>query len=102
MSDYSDRKRYQLGHGNESPSPALKRHLSEWVYAPYDGRAVSPPPNGLEVGEQAEAYHSKSAADSETLYGSHWDEPIKRSRKEPLTKEELEYRHENLKKQEES
>ena len=76
--------------------------MSEWVYAPYDGRAVSPPPNGLEVGEQAEAYHSKSAADSEALYGSHWDEPIKRSGKEPLTKEELEYRHEKLKKQEES
>jgi len=25
--DYSDRKRYQLGYGNESPSPALKKHL---------------------------------------------------------------------------
>ena len=24
---YSDRKRYQLGYGNESPSPALKKHL---------------------------------------------------------------------------
>ena len=25
--DYSDRKKYQLGHGNESPSPALKEVL---------------------------------------------------------------------------
>ena len=25
--DYSDRKKYQLGHGNESPSPVLKEML---------------------------------------------------------------------------
>ena len=25
--DYSDRKRYQLGYGNESPSPLLKEYL---------------------------------------------------------------------------
>ena len=25
--DYSDRKKYQLGHGNESPSPMLKAVL---------------------------------------------------------------------------
>ena len=25
--DYSDRKRYQLGYGNESPSPKLKEYL---------------------------------------------------------------------------
>ena len=25
--DYSDRKKYQLGHGNESPSPMLKEVL---------------------------------------------------------------------------
>ena len=25
--DYSDRKKYQLGHGNESPSPVLKEFL---------------------------------------------------------------------------
>ena len=25
--DYSERKKYQLGHGNESPSPALKEVL---------------------------------------------------------------------------
>jgi len=25
--DYSDRKKYQLGHGNESPSPVLKEVL---------------------------------------------------------------------------
>ena len=97
MPDYSYRKTYQLGYGNESPSPALKRYLSEWINAPYDGRTVSPPPNGLEEGEQAEAYHNKSASDSESLYGPHWDKPIKRSRTKPLTKEELEYRHEKLK-----
>ena len=34
--EYDDRKRYQLGHGNESPSPALKRHLYErHVIEPY-------------------------------------------------------------------
>ena len=26
--DYSDRKKYQLGYGNESPSPALKNYLN--------------------------------------------------------------------------
>ena len=26
---YSDRKRYQLGYGNESPSPALKKYLKQ-------------------------------------------------------------------------
>ena len=26
---YSSRKRYQLGYGNESPSPILKKHLEE-------------------------------------------------------------------------
>ena len=114
--DYSPRKKYQLGHGKEvlvnthrnprqPPYPshvvdeyrAPNRHASEWINAPSEGRTVSPPPNGLEEGEQAEAYHNKSASDSESLYGPHWDKPIKRSRTKPLTKEELEYRHEKLK-----
>ena len=30
--DYSDRKKYQLGHGNESPSPALKEVLDSLHY----------------------------------------------------------------------
>ena len=29
--DYSDRKRYQLGYGNESPSPLLKEYLDNVV-----------------------------------------------------------------------
>ena len=68
--DYSHRKRYQLGHGNESPSPKLKeflvnthrnprkppypshvigeyrepiRHKSEWIHAYDDGRINNPP-----------------------------------------------------------
>ena len=49
------------------------RHESEWVYAPYDGRKNMPEKNGGYI-------------------PPHWNEPIKRSRKEPLTKEELEYR----------
>ena len=44
--DYSDRKKYQLGYGNESPSPALKRHLSEWIHAHDDGR-INNPPHGV-------------------------------------------------------
>lgn len=43
MTNYSDRKKYQLGYGNESPSPALKRHLSEWIHAYDDGRINNPP-----------------------------------------------------------
>ena len=27
--DYSDRKKYQLGHGNESPSPLLRDYLDK-------------------------------------------------------------------------
>ena len=30
--DYSDRKKYQLGHGNESPSPMLKEVLDSLHY----------------------------------------------------------------------
>ena len=29
--DYSDRKKYQLGYGNESPSPLLKEYLDNVV-----------------------------------------------------------------------
>ena len=28
-SNYSDRKKYQLGYGNESPSPAFKKYLKQ-------------------------------------------------------------------------
>ena len=30
--DYSDRKKYQIGYGNESPSPALKEVLDSLHY----------------------------------------------------------------------
>ena len=34
--DYSERKRYQLGYGNESPSPLLKEYLDNaGVYEPH-------------------------------------------------------------------
>ena len=111
--DYSDRKKYQLGYGNESPSPQLKeflvnthrnprqppypshvigeyrepiRHKSEWINAPDDGR-INNPPHGV----------GYDPNDLKPVKRHYWDEPIKRSRKIPLTKEELEYRHEALK-----
>ncbi|SVC52877.1 uncharacterized protein METZ01_LOCUS305731 [marine metagenome] len=41
--DYSDRKRYQLGHGNESPSPALKKVLDELrEQSPYAPHVIEP------------------------------------------------------------
>ena len=66
--DYSDRKKYHLS----------GRHPSEWIHAPYDGR-IDNPPHGV-------------GYDPDDL------KPIKRSRTTPLTKEEIEYRHEQLKK----
>ena len=70
--DYSDRKRYQLGYGNESPSPMLKDFLVNTHRNPRE----SPYPSHV-----IEAYM----------------EPIKRSRTTPLTKEEIEMRHAKLK-----
>ena len=74
--DYSDRKTYQLGYGNESPSPKLKEYLVNTDRNPR----------------------------SESRYESHVIEPydinrkIKREGTPPLTKEEIEWRHEQLRK----
>ena len=68
--DYSDRKKYHQGE--------LKRHMSEWIHAYDDGRAENPP-----HGVGYDPYELK---------------PIKRTRTTPLTKEEIEHRHEQLKK----
>jgi len=76
--DYSDRKRYQLGYGNESPSPKLKEHLVNTHRNPRQ----SPYPTHV-----IEEYNV--------------DEHIKRSRKTPLTKEEIEWRHAELKRKQE-
>ena len=74
--DYSDRKKYQLGYGNESPSPMLKDFLVNTHRNPRE----SPYPSHV-----IEAYM----------------EPIKRSRTTPLTKEEIEMRHTELKRKQE-
>ena len=66
--EYSDRKKFHLS----------GRHPSEWIHAPYDGR-IDNPPHGV-------------GYDPDDL------KPIKRSRTTPLTKAEIEYRHEQLKK----
>ena len=70
--DYSDRKKYQLGYGNESPSPKLKEHLVNTHRNPRQ----SPYPTHV-----IEEYRA----------------PIKRSRTTPLTREEIEWRHAELK-----
>ena len=72
--DYSDRKRYQLGYGNESPSPALKEFLVNTTRNPRE----SPYPSHV-----IEEYNV--------------NEHIKRTRPTPLTKEEIELRHAELK-----
>ena len=72
--DYSDRKRYQLGYGNESPSPMLKDFLVNTHRNPRE----SPYPSHV-----IEEYNV--------------DEHIKRTRPTPLTKEEIEMRHAKLK-----
>ena len=59
------------------------RHRSEWAYAHYDGRARIPPYAGRDTTYDTEV-------------PCHWHSPIKRNRKEPLTKEELDYRHARL------
>ena len=73
--DYSDRKKYQLGHGNESPSPRLKELLVNTHRnprgSPYPSRVV-------------EEYNI--------------DRKIKREGTPPITKEEIEWRHEQLRK----
>ena len=72
--DYSDRKKYQLGYGNESPSPMLKDFLVNTHRNPRE----SPYPSHV-----IEEYNV--------------DEHIKRTRPTPLTKEEIEMRHAKLK-----
>ena len=74
--DYSDRKKYQLGYGNESPSPKLKEHLVNTHRNPRQ----SPYPTHV-----IEEYRA----------------PIKRSRTTPLTMEEIEWRHAELKRKQE-
>jgi hypothetical protein len=76
--DYSDRKKYQLGYGNESPSPALKEFLVNTTRNPRE----SPYPTHV-----IEEYNV--------------DEHIKRTRPTPLTKEEIELRHAKLKRKQE-
>ena len=76
--DYSDRKKYQLGYGNESPSPMLKDFLVNTTRNPRE----SPYPSHV-----IEEYNV--------------DEHIKRTRPTPLTKEEIEMRHEKLKRKQE-
>ena len=76
--DYSDRKRYQLGYGNESPSPMLKDFLVNTHRNPRE----SPYPSHV-----IEEYNA--------------DEHIKRTRPTPLTKEEIEMRHAKLKRKQE-
>ena len=74
--DYSDRKKYQLGYGNESPSPALK----EFLVNTHRNPRQSPYPTHV-----IEEYRA----------------PIKRSRTTPLTKDEIEWRHAELKRKQE-
>ena len=72
--DYSDRKKYQLGYGNESPSPILKEFLNTIGRnpreSPYEPHVIEP----YDV-----------------------DRKIKRSDKTSLTKKEIEWRHAELK-----
>lgn len=72
--DYSDRKKYQLGYGNESPSPILKEFIVNTTRNP-----------------------------RESPYEPHVIEPydlnrkIKREGTPPLTLQEIEWRHAELK-----
>ena len=72
---YSQRKRYQLGHGNESPSPKLKEYLVNTHRNP-----------------------------RESTHEAHVIEPydinrkIKREGTPPLSREEMEWRHKELRK----
>ena len=45
--DYSERKRYQLGYGNESPSPLLKEYLNS--IGEYEPHVIEPYHAGEEV-----------------------------------------------------
>ena len=97
--DYSERKKFHLDyHADwEHPTHTTRgkplhpvRHNSEWILAHDDGRAENPPHwSGQEIPRRSP-------------YPSHVIEeyraPIKRSRKTPITKEEIEWRHEQLKK----
>ena len=85
--DYSERKKFHLDyHADwEHPTHTTRgkplhpvRHKSEWIHAHDDGRAENPP-HGVGI----DPYDLK---------------PIKRTRTTPLTKEEIEHRHKQLKK----
>ena len=73
--DYSERKKYQLGYGNESPSPILKELLVNTHrnprQSPYENHVIEP----YDINRK-----------------------IKREGTPPLTKEEIEWRHEQLRK----
>ena len=100
--NYSDRKQYHMQRAphrqqawNEEQMRKLDeagRHRSEWAYSAYDGRQDGEIPHGAGYQEMPRR----------SPYPSHVIEeyraPIKRSRKTPLTKEEIEWRHEQLKK----
>ena len=97
--DYSERKKFHLDyHADwEHPTHTTRgkplhpvRHKSEWIHAHDDGRAENPPHGaGQEIPRRSP-------------YPTHVIEeyraPIKRSRETPITKEEIEWRHEQLKK----
>ena len=74
---YSQRKRYQLGHGNESPSPLLKEMLKSIPTGrdPLDVRKQSPHVESYDINRK-----------------------IKREGTPSLTLEEIEWRHEQLRK----
>ena len=72
--DYSHRKRYQMGYGNESPSPHLKEFLVNTHRNPRESQ-----------------YHPH------VIEPYDLEKPIKRSRKTPLTLEEIELRQAALK-----
>ena len=81
---YSWRKRYQRGHGEESASPALKKVLDSRKKRPY---AIEPV-----VTPEDRAIIEKLSTPPVTFE----DRAIKRSRTTPLTKEEIEWRHKEL------
>ena len=88
--NYSDRKMYHMQRAphrqkawNEEQMRKLDeqgRHRSQWCYADYDGRKDGLIPHGAGFQELPN---------------------IKRSRKTPLTKEEIEWRHAELKRKQE-
>ena len=83
---YSWRKRYQRGYGEESASPALKKILDSRKKRPY---MIEP-----SVTPEDRAIIEKLSTPPVTFE----DRAIKRSRTTPLTKEEIEWRHKELRK----